>query len=86
MAMSAFEVIFLPVLLTTLGSCMAGAVVLGLTRAIGAFVESVLQRGRSTRAERRGGGAEPGNGSIVGLSRSPGVRRSSPDSRILSKS
>jgi hypothetical protein len=80
MEMSALELIFVPVLLTTVGSCVAGAAVLGLIRAIKAAVRFMLGRIRPIQPAHRAG--SPG----APLSPTAHVYGCRSYSRILSKS
>jgi hypothetical protein len=55
MDMSAFDILIVPISLTTLGSCAAGAAILGLMNAIVALADRVGRMGRPFEAAPRAG-------------------------------
>jgi hypothetical protein len=52
MGTSAFEVLIVPVFLATLGSCMAGAILLSLMNAVETLAGSIVRTARSLKAAR----------------------------------
>jgi hypothetical protein len=50
MGTSAFDILIMPVFLATLGSCVAGAAILGLMNAIETLVDRVLRAARCFKA------------------------------------
>jgi hypothetical protein len=49
MGTSAFDILFVPIFLTTLGSCVVGAAILGLIRALEMLVNRAVRAARSFR-------------------------------------